>query len=197
MSKVCIYDRVTTKTQVQQFGDELLELRHFATSQGWEICHEYVDHEAHKRRRPQFHRLLVTAARHQFDTVLFWSLERFSSEGALATLQHLNTLTSYGIGFRSFTEPHLNTCGDCENDVVAILDTIARQEEKRTSENIRAGLRRAKGQGVKLGRPQKVFDHQEVVRLRDEEKLSWRRIAERMELGQGTVVRAYRTWRSS
>jgi len=197
MSRACIYNRVTAETRGQRASDQLFELRHFATSQGWKICHEYIDQEANRASRPQFRRLLVAAERNQFDIVLFWSLERFSPEGALATLQHLNTLTSYGIGFRAFNEPDLNTCGVCKDVIVSILGMIAEQEAVRTSENVRDGLRRAREQGVKLGRPRRVVDYQEVVRLREVEKLSWSRIAERMGLGQGTVVRAYRNRKSS
>jgi hypothetical protein len=36
--------------------------------------------------------------------VLFWSLDRLSREGVLPTLQHLQRLTSYGGGYRGFTE---------------------------------------------------------------------------------------------
>ncbi len=124
--------------------------------------------------------------------VLFWSLDRLTREGALETLQHLNTLSSYGVGFRSFTEPYLDSCGVFKEAIIAILGTIAKQERLRISERVRAGLNRAKEKGVKLGRPRKVFDRQEVVRLRDEEGLSWPEIARKTGLGQGTVVRAYR-----
>jgi hypothetical protein len=43
--------------------------------------------------------------------VLFWSLDRFSREGVLETLQYLQTLTSYGVGWKSFTEQYLDSCG--------------------------------------------------------------------------------------
>jgi len=41
-----------------------------------------------------------------------------------------------------------------------------------------------------MGRPRKNFDPDEVVRLR-KSGLSWPAIARRMDLGQGTVFRAY------
>ena len=46
-----------------------------------------------------------------------------------------------------------------------------------------------------VGRPPRVFRRDEVVRLRDQEWLSWPEIARRLELGvgQGTAVRAYRS----
>ena len=43
-----------------------------------------------------------------------------------------------------------------------------------------------------MGRPRRVFDREEVVRLRDVEHLSWPQIARRTGAGVGTVVQAYR-----
>jgi hypothetical protein len=36
--------------------------------------------------------------------------DRLSREGVYQTLRHLNRLESYGIGFRSFTEPYFDSC---------------------------------------------------------------------------------------
>ncbi len=44
--------------------------------------------------RAAFRRLFEDASRRQFDLVLFWSLDRFSREGVLETLQHLQRLTN-------------------------------------------------------------------------------------------------------
>lgn len=43
--------------------------------------------------------------------MLFWSLDRFSREGVLETLNHLQRLAFYGVGYRSFTEQYLHSCG--------------------------------------------------------------------------------------
>jgi DNA invertase Pin-like site-specific DNA recombinase len=67
-------------------------------------------------------------ARRDIDVVVFWSLDRFTREGALATLQHLDRLGSYGVRFRSYTEPYLDSCEVWGNAMIAILGTIAKQE---------------------------------------------------------------------
>jgi DNA invertase Pin-like site-specific DNA recombinase len=85
--------------------------------------------------------------------VLFRSLDRFSREGASATLQHLNTLESYGIGFKSYTEQYLDSTGIFKEAVISILVTVAKQERVRLSERTKAGLERACGKGTKLGKP--------------------------------------------
>jgi len=62
-------------------------------------------------------------------------------------------------------------------------------------ERVIAGLEYARENGTKsgrpTGRPQRIFRRDEVVRLRDEERLNWPEIARRMGVGRGTVVRAY------
>jgi DNA invertase Pin-like site-specific DNA recombinase len=86
------------------------------------------------------------AAQRRFDELLFWALDRFTREGALETLQHLTASSSYGVGYRSFTEPYLDSCGPFKDAV--ILRIIAKQERVRMSERIRAGLERASACGV-------------------------------------------------
>jgi DNA invertase Pin-like site-specific DNA recombinase len=79
--------------------------------------------------------------------VLFWSLDRFSCEGALPTLQHLNLLESYSVGYKSYTEQYLDSTGIFKEAVVSILAIVAKQERVRLSERTEAGLARAKSKG--------------------------------------------------
>src|SRR5690242_4300982 len=148
--RVALYARVSTRDRGQDTANQLAQLREFCEAQGWEIVQEYEDQEsgANPERR-QFGAMMNAAARRRFDVVLFWALDRLTREGALATLQYLNQLTSYGVGFRSFTEPYLDSCGIFKDAVIAILGTIAQQERRRISERVRAGLDRAKTQGTR------------------------------------------------
>lgn len=114
-------------------------------------------------------------------------------EGALESLQYLNTLSSYGMGFLSFTEPYLDSCGIFKDAVIAILGTIAKQERLRIRERVRAGLNRARTQGTKsgkpIGRPRVVFRRDVVIELRKEGH-SWAEIAKRTGASVGSVRRA-------
>jgi hypothetical protein len=47
------------------------------------------------------------ARRKQFDMVLFWSLDRFSREGVLETLRHVQWLNSHSVEWFSFREEYL------------------------------------------------------------------------------------------
>lgn len=106
--KVAIYARVSTADGRQETENQLSQLRDFAAKESWTIIREYVDHDSGgKADRKQFRRLFRDAEQRDFDVVLFWALDRFSREGSLETLQHLDKLNQFGVGFRSLTESYL------------------------------------------------------------------------------------------
>ena len=111
---VAIYCRVSTRDKGQDFTNQLLALREFASKQGWAIVNEYIDQQSAKDDdRPAFRQMFQDASQRKFDVLLFWSLDRLSREGVLETLQHLQRLTSYGVAWRSFTEQYLDSAGVC------------------------------------------------------------------------------------
>jgi DNA invertase Pin-like site-specific DNA recombinase len=92
--RVALYSRVSTRDKGQDAQNQLRHLREFCAKQGYEIVREYVDQASGKHSdRDAFRQLFSAAARCDFDMVLFWSLDRFSREGAFETLQHLQRLT--------------------------------------------------------------------------------------------------------
>ena len=161
--KIALYARVSTKDKGQDTENQLSSLRDFAASQGWSITAEYIDQASGKSSdRPAFTQLFQDASQRQFDLVLFWSLDRFSREGVLETLNHLQRLSSYGVGYRSFTEQYLDSCGIFKDAVLSILATIAKQERLRLSERVHAGLDRARRAGRVGGKRPLVCDRQRV-----------------------------------
>lgn len=186
---VALYSRVSTKDKGQDVENQLRQLREFCSKQGWTIVREYVDHASGKRAdREQFQQMFSAASRREFDSVLFWSLDRFSREGVYETLQHLQSLTGYGVGYRSFTEQYLDSCGVFKDAVISILATIAKQERVRLSERTIAGLQRARLQGRIGGRPRKQCDRDRLAEMR-RSGLSLAQIATRMGLSKTTVAR--------
>src|ERR1039458_4829746 len=100
--KTALYARVSMKDRGQDTENQLIQLRTFAASQGWTITAEYVDRASGKRGdREQFQRMFTAASKREFDILLFWSLDRLSREGTVATLNHLERLTIYGVNYRS------------------------------------------------------------------------------------------------
>src|SRR5215467_6772374 len=99
--RIALYARVSKRDSRQDTENQLAQLREFAQAQKWTVVHEYVDRATGKHSdREQFQRLFKDASQRSFDVVLFWSLDRFSREGVLETLRHLERLGQYGVGYR-------------------------------------------------------------------------------------------------
>jgi len=164
--KVALYSRVSTKDKGQDVENQQRQLKEFAKKQNWTIIHEFSDFKSGKTSdRTQFQRMLVAASKREFDVLLFWSLDRLSREGALETLQHLQRLTAYGVAYRSFTEPYLDSLGAFRDGVISILACLARQERIRLSERTLSGLARARALGRVGGRPRLACDRNRVLKL--------------------------------
>ena len=127
------------------------------STQATRLLREYVEHESGGKgaeKRKQFAALFEDAAKRKFDCVLFWALDRFSREGMAQTIGHLQRLTSYGVTFHSYTEPHLATDNELvRNILLALLSSLAKVEAQKISERTKAGMARAKAKGIKIGRP--------------------------------------------
>lgn len=147
--EIGVYERVSTDNQETE--NQAIQLREFAERQGWQLVREYCDYETgSKSDRAEFQRMFEDASRREFDLVLFWSLDRLSREGAYET--YLNRLTSYGVGWRSYTKQYLDSTGIFGEAVISILAVIAKQERARRAERTRAGLARVRAAGKRLGR---------------------------------------------
>ena len=187
--KIALYLRVSTDRQETE--NQAIQLRDFAAKQGWEVVREYVDCESGgKSERAQFQQMFQDASRRKFDLLLFWALDRLSREGALKTLQHLDRLESYGVAYRSFSEPYFDSCGIFKEAVVSIVATLAKQERILRSTRTKAGLARVRASGQALGRPARLNGHHtaEIARLRTQ-GFSGREIARRLGISEASVRR--------
>ena len=142
--RAALYSRVSTQNHGQDAANQLEALRVYAKHQGFEIVAEYVDEMSGSKfsDRKQFLALFKAARLREFDIVLFWALDRFSREGVLATLNHLQVLTSAGVEWRSYTEQYLDSTGIFRDAIIAILAALAKQETIRIRERTMAGLAR-------------------------------------------------------
>jgi len=187
--KIALYARVSTKDKGQETENQLVQLRDFASKQNWQITREYIDRETGGTSdRAQFQAMFADASRRKFDLVLFWSLDRLSREGVLETLQHLNRLTSYGVGYKSFTEQYLDSCGIFKDAVIGILAVIAKQERVRLSERTKAGLAIARSKGRQIGRPRLKVQPADIARLKAQGH-SLRAIGRTLGISEGSVRR--------
>lgn len=187
--KIGLYLRVSTDKQETE--NQAVQLREFAAKQGWQIVREYCDYESgSKSDRAEFQQMFADASRRKFDLVLFWALDRLSREGVLKTLQYLQQLTSYGVGWRSFTQQYLDSTGMFRDAIIGILAALAQQERVQRAERTKAGLARVRAAGQRLGRPVRLNGehHAAVARLRAA-GVSYRAIASQLSISLRSAQR--------
>ncbi|HEX3572573.1 MAG TPA: recombinase family protein, partial [Acidobacteriaceae bacterium] len=120
-TRVALYARVSTVDKGQDTESQLVQLREYCGRKNYQIVHEYIDHATGKHaNRDAFKRLFDDASKRVFDVVLCWALDRFTREGVLETFEHIKRLTTYGVQFESFTEPHFRTTGAVGELMLAI-----------------------------------------------------------------------------
>src|SRR5260370_10250998 len=128
--RVAIYARVSTDKKGQDPENQLQQLRTWCERMDYEVVREYVEHESGAKvadRRPRYARLFVDAARRDFDMVLVWALDRFSRNGLTSTVVDLQRLSAPGVGFHSYSEPHLSTDNELGPDVLLpVRPTLAK-----------------------------------------------------------------------
>jgi DNA invertase Pin-like site-specific DNA recombinase len=118
--------------------------------------------------RTDFQQLLLEAYQHQFDLVVFWRLDRFNREGALATLRYLKELKDQRVNYQSFPEPYLDSLGPFGDVIVSLLATSAAQDLRKISEHTKAALAKKKAASLQLGAPPKgTAILEQVRRLKD------------------------------
>jgi DNA invertase Pin-like site-specific DNA recombinase len=186
-----LYARVSTKFEkgLQDPEVQLRQLRKFAGTQRWKIAAEYIDRESGaKADRPEFKRMLEAASKRDFDVLLFWSLDRFSREGIVPVLTNLKRLSDYGVKYRSFQEPYIDTTNEWGDLIAAFAAKLAELERKRIRARVMAGLEKARSDGKTLGRPRIAVNRSKVWELRAAGR-SLREIGAELNLSHGTVQR--------
>jgi hypothetical protein len=103
----------------------------------------------------------------------------------LETLRYLERLTSYGVGWKSYTEQYLDSAGVFKDAIISIMATLTKQERIKISERTLAGLETARA----LGRPKKIFDRERLVRLRTKEGWSLGRLSQEFRISRTNVAR--------
>ena len=184
-----IYSRVSTGDQ--HFENQITQLKDYALKQDWEIVGVTTDVSSGSKsakEREGLNQVFESAHKHEFDVLLFWSLDRFSREGSRQTLQYLTLLDSYNVQWHSFTEQYISSLGLFSDAIIAILSCLAKQERIRISERTKAGLERVKAKGIKLGRPKLPPEIRTQAKSLREKGLSYSRIGQAMGISK---ARAY------
>lgn len=201
--RAAIYARVSTTDQNCEL--QIRELQAYAERQSWSIAETYQDAiSGAKANRPALNRLMFDARARKFDCLLVWKLDRFG-RSLVDCLNNIKTLEENGVRFIAVTQG-LDT--DLQNPasrfLLHVLGAAAEFERSLIRERTQAGQARYRqdfesgkvgktvasrsGRNLPPYRPRKIFDREEVLRLRRQGR-SYRQIARSLGLGLGTVVR--------
>lgn len=164
MRKCALYARVSTLDQ--HLETQLYDLRKLAAQRGFEVVREYCDRgiSGSKAKRPGLDAMMNGARRGEFSVVLVSAFDRLarSTKNFLEIVDELNSLS---IEFVSAREA-IDTSGPMGRMFITMVGSIAELERSLIVERIRAGMRRAKLEGQRLGRAPLNIDHDALVRDR-------------------------------
>ncbi|MCX7806164.1 MAG: recombinase family protein [Planctomycetota bacterium] len=182
--RVAIYARVSTAEQ--SCDAQLLDLRRYAAERGWTVQGEYVDRgvSGAKESRPELDRMMDACRKRGADVVLVWRFDRLarSVKHLVLTMDELRRL---GIEFVSYQE-NVDTDSPLGRAIFAIVAAMAELERNIIVERIQGGLRRARAEGKRLGRPPVSVDAGRVLAMRAE-GFSIRRIARRLGVSKSKI----------
>jgi DNA invertase Pin-like site-specific DNA recombinase len=182
--RIAIYARVSTKDQSCDL--QLRDLRAYCTARGFNLIGEYVDvgQSGAKDSRPELDKLMGDARKRLFDAVVVWRFDRFarSTKHLLAALEEFRSL---GIQFISYQE-NMDTSSPLGQALFTIVSAVAQLERDLIRERVSAGIRNARANGKKLGRPTSAVDRGRILHLKSDGH-SLRKIAENLGVGYGTV----------
>jgi DNA invertase Pin-like site-specific DNA recombinase len=185
MKRAALYARVSTWDQHPEM--QLHELRTLAAQRGLEIVEEYVDRiSGAKAKRPGLDQMMADARSGRFDVVLVWAFDRLA-RSVRHFLEVLDELNHLEIAFVSLRE-QVDSAGPLGRAMVVIIGAIAELERSLIVERVRAGMRRAKLEGRRLGRPPLNVDRDALIRDRNRGQ-SLKQIAKLHGISKASVVR--------
>jgi DNA invertase Pin-like site-specific DNA recombinase len=189
MKKAAIYARVSTPDQ--HLEAQLYDLRDLAAKRDYTVIREFEDRgvSGSKSKRAGLDAMLSSARRREFDVLLVAAFDRIarSTKNFLEIVDELNEL---GIEFVSAREA-IDTSGPMGRMFITLVGSIAELERSLITERIRAGMRRARLEGQRLGRAPLDIDHDALVRDRLA-GMSLTKVAKRYGISRASVIRFVR-----
>jgi DNA invertase Pin-like site-specific DNA recombinase len=166
--RVGLYMRVSTKEQT--ISNQALDLRKYAEARGWKIVVECADEgiSGKQEERPALKTLMGMVRKRQIDIVLIHRLDRLfrSLKGLIRTTTEMAELN---VALVSFSES-IDLSSAQGRLTSSILGALGEFEACLIQERIMSGLRRARAEGKRLGRPAKPIDVEKARLLRSEGK---------------------------
>ena len=157
MSKrVCIYVRVSTHNQTTE--NQVHALKEIIDRSGYELVKIYSDDgisgSKGRESRPALDQMMKDAINRQFEMVMCWSIDRLG-RSVSNLIEIMNNLNDLKIDM-FFSQQSIDTQTSSGRMIFGIFSSLASFERDMIRERVKAGLDRARKNGVKLGRPTSV-----------------------------------------
>lgn len=111
-----------------------------------------------------------------------------SQSGLAATVVYLQRLSSYGVGFHSYSEEHLSTDNELvRNILLATLASLAKLEREKISQRTKAVLERARANSKRIGRPAFSATDRERLGIALETGKPWHAVSQETGIPYTTV----------
>ena len=188
MSKrVCIYARVSTSQQTTE--NQIQALREVAERAGYRVVKIYSDDgisgSKGREDRPALNQMMKDAVNRQFEMVMCWSIDRLG-RSITNLIEIMNELNDLKIDM-FFSQQSIDTQTSAGRMIFGIFSSLASFEREMIRDRVKAGLDRARKNGVKLGRPTVVNDGiRSAVLVLREKGLGIREICRKLGIGCGT-----------
>jgi DNA invertase Pin-like site-specific DNA recombinase len=183
--RAALYCRVSTADQHPE--TQLYDLREMARQRGYEIVRECSDIiSGSKAKRPGLDQLLADARRHHFDILIVAAFDRLA-RNVRHFLEVLDELNHLGIAFLSVRE-NIDSSGPLGRAMIIIVGAIAELERSLIVERVKAGMRRAKLEGRRIGRAPLKVDRPQIVADR-RSGMSLTKVAKKHRVSRATVCR--------
>jgi DNA invertase Pin-like site-specific DNA recombinase len=176
--KAAIYARVSTG-RGQSVEMQLRDLRELTRCRGFHVVAEYCDEgiSGAKDSRPALNRMRADAEAGFFSVILVWKLDRLG-RSLIHLVRLMEDFRRWGIELLSFSEG-LDFTTATGKLLFQIISAFAEFERDCIGERVRAGLRNAKAQGKRIGRPPRRYLSKETRKA----------IAEAYRRGDGSLRR--------
>ena len=188
--QVAIYLRVSTTSQ--DTTNQLIPLKEYANKMNYKVVKVYSDDgisgAKSRNERPSLDLMLKDATKGHFTKILCYDISRLGRN-----IQHLITILNDMQSMQCnifFLTQGIDTSTVHGKMIFSMMGVLAEWERGIIQERINAGLKRARYEGKKLGRPSSINDSLvTAVKLLREKGLGIRKIATELKIGVSTTMR--------
>lgn len=186
--------------QKQDVDNQVYALRSFINNR-WnldnlveKIVISYLEYASSVKHRPIFNQMMEDARLGKLQIIVVWKIDRFArsmNDFCYWTQQ----LSKWGVRFIA-TQDNIDTDITTASGqlMMNILGAFAQFERQIIVERINASIAMRRAKGLPIGRTKVIARIDEMFRLHKEEKMSIRKIAERMGLAKSLVERRLKAY---